>query len=65
MLEHEFKDQKQFDSGNLVWWRSKEELELKGWTVFDLQYVKNIKFEASSSEYTGEGFHPFEFKKGI
>jgi len=63
MLEHEFKNEKQFDSGNLLWWRSKEELEAKGWTVFDLQYIKKFDTQVSGSDYTGEGFYSFEFKK--
>jgi len=63
MLEYEFKDEKQFDSGNLVWWRSKEELEEKGFTVFDLQYIKPFDMQLSGSDYTGEGFYSFEFKK--
>lgn len=64
MLEHEFKDQKQFESGNLVFWKSQEELEAKGWAVFDLQLAKAFAggFK-DGNEYSGEGFHAFEFKK--
>lgn len=64
MLESEFKDQKQFESGKLIWWKSKEDLEAKGWTVFDLKNVKAKGInEQNVDKYDGEGFFPFTFKK--
>ena len=39
MLELEFSDLKQFDSGDDVWWKSRVELENLGYSVFDLRLV--------------------------
>lgn len=61
MLEHEFDGHKQFDSGDLIWWKSLNELELTGWTVSNLK-LKNSG-QTPSSEYTGEGFHLFDFDR--
>ena len=68
MLEIEFGDQKQFEAGNDVWWKPRDELESSGWTVFDLQLEnneigKNIDDELEEIQYSGEGFFLFEFKR--
>ena len=65
MLELEFEDQKQFDAGDLIWYKSQEELEASGWSVFNLKL--SIKSESVKKdvrdeiEYDGEGFFSFEF----
>lgn len=43
MLEFEFgnAEYKQFESGELVWWKSKRELEATGFAVFDLVIYSN------------------------
>ncbi len=63
MLDLEFNEQKQFESGDLVWWTSQEKLEATGFSVFDLQLVRSFNSDSDSSDYTGEGFFTFEFKK--
>lgn len=63
MLEYEFKNDKQFESGDLVWFKSKEELESRGWCVFDLQLINRTNSTSRDEDYTGEGFHLFEFKR--
>lgn len=63
MLDYEFNDEKQFDSGNFLWWKSKEEIEVKGFSVFNLQYVRLLENDSNGTQYSGEGFFPFEFKK--
>ena len=68
MLELEFEDQKQFDAGDLIWYKSQQELEASGWSVFDLKLsTKNDpskKNEMGEIEYDGEGFFSFEFIRG-
>ena len=44
MLELEFEDQKQFDAGDLIWYKSQEELEASGWSVFNLKLSINSLF---------------------
>ena len=51
MLELEFNNQKQFESSNLLWWKSVEELETTGFSVFNLQLVK--LFEVNGETYSG------------
>ena len=64
MLENEFKDHKQFESSKLVWRKSKEHLEAKGWTIFDLKNVKAKGIDENKiDKYEGEGFFPLVFKK--
>jgi DNA replication ATP-dependent helicase Dna2 len=71
MLELEFKDQKQFESGDHLWWLSKEILESKGFSVFDLQIVhkssssmiKNKCNDLNPNQYEGEGSFLIEFKR--
>jgi DNA replication ATP-dependent helicase Dna2 len=62
MLEFEFKDEKQFDSGSLIWWRGLDDLESEGRTVANL---KLDNFKTNSSEYSGEGFFLFDFVKEL
>ena len=65
MLELESEDQKQFDAGDLVWYKSQESLESSGWCVFDLK-LSNKKDNTSNLNeilYDGEGFFTFEFAK--
>jgi hypothetical protein len=67
MLELEFEDQKQFDAGDLIWYKSQQELEASGWSVFDLKLSpKNdpSKKNDDKIEYDGEGFFSFEFIRG-
>ena len=61
MLEHEFKDQKQFDAGEFIWWESKEDLETAGWSVFDLRLKVNAQNSSDDIQYEGEGFFTFDF----
>ena len=64
MLEFEFQEAKQFESGNLIWWKSLSEMEATGWTVGHLHLTApSSKAEGSSFEYTGEGWYLFEFKR--
>jgi len=65
MLELEFEDQKQFDAGDLIWYKSQKELEASGWSVFNLKLsIKNESMKKDTMdeiEYDGEGFFSFEF----
>ena len=61
LLEHEFKDQKEFDAGRFIWWQSKEELQAAGWTVFDLILNNNTQNRLNDIQYEGEGFFSFDF----
>lgn len=68
MLEFEFgaNEYKQFDAGELIWWKSKKELESLGFSVFDLKLdVKNITFNSTSDcgELSTERFFLFDFVK--
>ena len=65
MLELEFEDQKQFDAGDLVWYKAAEELEASGWAVFNLKLLtkSNQNNKEDVANYDGEGFFPFEFQK--
>jgi DNA replication ATP-dependent helicase Dna2 len=62
MLEFEFENERQFESGEFVWWKSLSELESLGWTVANLRLAKQSS-PHSEVEYSGEGFHLFDFVK--
>jgi DNA replication ATP-dependent helicase Dna2 len=68
MLENEYKDYKQFESGPYIWWKSRAEMESTGLTVFDLKLVdanesnKENK-SASSLDFSIDSFHLLKFKK--
>lgn len=57
MLELEFDEYKQFDSGETLWWKSRNELESIGFSVFDL------KFESKCNNLSieNEGFSLYIF----
>ena len=68
MLELEFEDQKQFDAGDLVWYKTQTDLEASGWAVFNLRLVNKRNLAQSNLDdmnYEGEGFFPFEFQKKL
>lgn len=58
MLELEFQDFKQFEAGETIWWKSQEELENIGLSVFNLKIESDLKkeFLKSADNYSGEGF---------
>ena len=62
MLEYEFSDYKQFDAGEMIWWKPRDQLEAAGFTVFNLKLIhQNNKNDCD--EYTGERFYLFDFEK--
>lgn len=67
MLEFEFQDYKQFESGNSLWWKSVEDMEKTGLAVFDLRLELDLRDDNNSQngcdEYSGEGFFTFKFTK--
>lgn len=67
MLELEFSDYKQFESGDLLWWKSKEEMEATGLCVFDLRLEKKLVengFTGSNGDgFSIDNFFLFSFKK--
>lgn len=70
MLEHEFgpDEYKQFEAGELVWWKSQSEMETTGLAVFDLRLNLKTQSAATASaakndEFSMDRFFPFEFQK--
>ncbi len=67
MLECEYESERQFEAGELIWWREVSDLERLGWTVANLRLAKFRSSSQESSaqvevEYSGEGFHLFDFE---
>lgn len=67
MLELEFggAEYKQFEAGELIWWKSKRELEATGYAVFDLKIDWNAinNQSTSSGQLSTERFFQFDFIK--
>lgn len=71
MLELEFSSSqyKQFDAGELIWWKSQRELEASGFSVFDLaldlKSSKSACFAESqqSEQLSTDRFFSFDFVK--
>jgi hypothetical protein len=68
MLEFEFNGEKQFESGEMTWWKSTEQLESEGWTVLNLQLLLKKQTQDKSKEinyiqFEGEDFYLFDFRR--
>lgn len=57
MLELENGDFKQFDAGDTLWWKSQDELEKTGYSIFDLKF--DSVFKSSDNQLEGPQLYRF------